>query len=394
MENLNCPVCTEQYDTGQRTPKLMPCLHTVCASCLINLNTCDSLKTRHTIGGSSTPTKPDGRPRIITGKIPNSKAISNLASILQANRPLPLQHTTEDKHETSEDSPPALPKRNAVLIAPPLKPKPPTLSTPELRRPASEPDIPRNVVFHCPVCLTVLESSFLQTNRYVLAHLRDLERLGQTEQPLPNLPVPAERNLIPENTEGGGIVFVPNLSNSRHDKRNSFVPENFWCISCAKPCGDDCDNHEHQPIEEYIQKATLSLRDMLNGVEERLVDHVKNQEATNEDFKVIFRALTKASRHLWTRNESTKEIGDSLVALKDSIDNKDDSKTHSQLALDLTAKVQNLRQLDEKLSSLETGTDSNEIYLLHQNNKLFISTSDPDKTIIITISDSSQVNDL
>lgn len=383
MENLDCPVCAEKYDTGQRTPKIMPCLHTVCASCLISLNvyTHASPRVRHSIAIPSV--SQEGKPRFISESIPNSKVISNIASIIQANPPPPLPRFTDAETESSDGSPPALPKRSSSRIGPPLQPKPLVLTKPEQLRPTSLPHIPKSV-FHCPVCLTAMESTSLQTNGNVLAHLHTLERLGEMK----NLasPVPVERASLRKQPDEG-TIYVPSFSNNDDEKRNSFVPENFWCFTCAKPCGKDCYNHQHQPVQEYVEIATSSLRDMLSGVQERLVEQKKNHEKTDETFKMVFRALNKASRHLWRRGESTKDINESLLTLKACFDSEEDSTP--QRALDLTAKVQNLRELDEKLSSLENGTGSEEIYLLHQNNKLFISTREPDQTIVITINDST-----
>ncbi|KAK8753125.1 hypothetical protein OTU49_002683, partial [Cherax quadricarinatus] len=52
--SLDCPVCLEQYDEGNRTPKMMPCLHTLCVSCVIELVT--SAKTTTTTISANTTT--------------------------------------------------------------------------------------------------------------------------------------------------------------------------------------------------------------------------------------------------------------------------------------------------------------------------------------------------
>ncbi|XP_064089056.1 uncharacterized protein LOC135203225 isoform X2 [Macrobrachium nipponense] len=312
---------------------------------------------------------------------PSSKVIANIASIIQANPPPPLQRFTDAETESSDGSPPALPKRNTTRVGPPLKPKPEEL------RPRSEPSIPK-CTLQCPVCLTIMESTSLQTNGNVLAHLSILERLGGNMKNLAS-PVPAERVSLKKQPDEGAID-VPGSSNNEedNDKRNSFVPENFWCFTCAKPCLEDCANHQHQSLKEYVERATSNLSDTLNGVHKRLAEQKKNHEKTDEAFKVVFRALNKASRHLWKRGENSKGINESLLALKACLLREEASTP--QRALDLTAKVQNLRELDETLSSLENGTDSEEIYVFHQNNKLFISTREPDQTIVITINDSSE----
>ena len=34
---LECPVCTERYDRQQYYPKMLPCMHTLCATCILRL---------------------------------------------------------------------------------------------------------------------------------------------------------------------------------------------------------------------------------------------------------------------------------------------------------------------------------------------------------------------
>ncbi|XP_042879450.1 pollen-specific leucine-rich repeat extensin-like protein 1 isoform X2 [Penaeus japonicus] len=91
-ESLDCPVCFERYDVGPRTPKMMPCLHTVCATCILDL--------------------------------------------------LTLKH----------------------------------------QQGASEPEIPKGQDVTCPLCRETISSDKLQTNRYIVAHLRHVIRLeGMTD---------------------------------------------------------------------------------------------------------------------------------------------------------------------------------------------------------------------
>lgn len=94
-ETLECPVCLESYDNAGRTPKMMPCLHTVCISCVLDL---------------------------ISGDVRKTTA----------------------EHQTQE---------------------------------SEEPVIPSGKTLACPLCRESISSNKLQTNRYILAHLRDKHRL-------------------------------------------------------------------------------------------------------------------------------------------------------------------------------------------------------------------------
>ncbi|XP_068245835.1 uncharacterized protein [Palaemon carinicauda] len=94
-ESLDCPVCFERYDNNVHTPKIMPCLHTICVSCTLE---------------------------VITGN-----------------------------------------ERQTTVEAQPVECK--------------EPTIPSGKRFLCPFCREHISSDRLQTNRYILAHLQDLNRL-------------------------------------------------------------------------------------------------------------------------------------------------------------------------------------------------------------------------
>jgi hypothetical protein len=38
MEELQCTICSQEYDTEERTPRLLPdCGHTLCTKCLKDL---------------------------------------------------------------------------------------------------------------------------------------------------------------------------------------------------------------------------------------------------------------------------------------------------------------------------------------------------------------------
>ncbi|XP_064111136.1 uncharacterized protein LOC135218628 isoform X2 [Macrobrachium nipponense] len=94
-EALECPVCFESYDNAGKTPKMMPCLHTICVSCILDL---------------------------ISGNARNTTA----------------EYQTKD---------------------------------------SKEPVIPSGKTLMCPLCRESIGSNRIQTNRYILAHLRDKHRL-------------------------------------------------------------------------------------------------------------------------------------------------------------------------------------------------------------------------
>ncbi|KAK7072458.1 hypothetical protein SK128_002108, partial [Halocaridina rubra] len=243
---LDCPICMEQYNTQQRTPKMMPCLHSVCAHCLFDIATAatppdkKSVEDTNTVQNSETSitsmanqSAEDENSKNKSRGYLNSEAISNVASTL-IWRSCTLPRPASWNIQSMEDQPPPIPSRNQRRTAPPLRPK----STSVLKHRSflgmREPEIPRNIVFQCPICRTSVDSSKLQTNRYVIAHLKDLQRFKREHEPSS----PVCRN-------------AP-LDQSREYVENAmiYIPENNWCNTCVKPCSADCSNHSYKPLHE------------------------------------------------------------------------------------------------------------------------------------------------
>ncbi|KAK7081393.1 hypothetical protein SK128_002646, partial [Halocaridina rubra] len=296
----------------------------------------------------------------------NSEAISNVASTL-IWRSCTLPRPASWNIQSVEDQPPPIPSRNQRRTAPPLRPK----STSVLKHRSflgmREPEIPRNIVFQCPICRTSVDSSKLQTNRYVIAHLKDLQRFKREHEPSS----PVCRN-------------AP-LDQSREYVENAmiYIPENNWCNTCVKPCSADCSNHSYKPLHEYGKNVYSTLHSMVNNLEDRLAQHSDSLDKMDVAFKSVFQALTKASRHLWHINQSTQDMKEKVTTLRENINNKNPVTT-PQEAIMYTAKIAEARQVGEELAVLENGTHSDEIFIWQQNNKLYVSTKEPDQTIIIT----------
>ncbi|XP_047477710.1 tripartite motif-containing protein 2-like isoform X5 [Penaeus chinensis] len=136
-ESLDCPVCFEQYNDGSRTPKMMTCLHTVCACCVLDL-----------------------------------------------------------------------------------------LGLGNQRQGASEPEIPKGQSVQCPICRQNILTDKMQTNRYIVAHLRHLIRLGSLDD-----------------------------GETQHKHAQATAPpsgenldEDLWCRTCEEPARKLCIDHEVVPL--------------------------------------------------------------------------------------------------------------------------------------------------
>ncbi|KAG7166269.1 E3 ubiquitin-protein ligase TRIM56-like, partial [Homarus americanus] len=388
QEYLDCPICLEQYDEGLRTPKMMPCLHTFCASCLVELISPSTSQQKSNVipsseiynlqdVPSSNSSKYDQRRHsnvsAITNTLQNNRAHPTLRRMsghgpsttltrhpcdplpctptVPTTRPLSFptpipRHAPTPPPLPSPTSPPALPARNSGQGGPPaperpqkkpnippLKPKPAVIDQ-------KEPKIPRNEVVQCPLCRTLINTSQLQTNRYVVAHLRDLARLEILRKP-------EKQSELLATTKPPNKAVPPSIA-------PDLKVEEFWCITCDVPARDHCTSHELSPIQQWVETLGVSLAELQRRVERRINTYSSYLDSTDEDVKVVFTSLNKASRHLWKSRQEVQEMT-------------------------------SLRALEEQVGIMEMGAESNEVYIYRQNNKLYVSTCQPDRTIIITI---------
>ncbi|XP_042227120.1 translation initiation factor IF-2-like isoform X2 [Homarus americanus] len=460
-EYLDCPICLEQYDEGLRTPKMMPCLHTFCASCLVELISPSTSQQKSNVIPSSEiynlapapaagtrPTNPirglysllgRGSTQVLSSQehdnhvyddptpqqedVPSSNSskydqrrhsnVSAITNTLQNNRahptlrrmsghgpsttltrhpcdPLPCtptvpttrplsfptpipRHAPTPPPLPSPTSPPALPARNSGQGGPPaperpqkkpnippLKPKPAVIDQ-------KEPKIPRNEVVQCPLCRTLINTSQLQTNRYVVAHLRDLARLEILRKP-------EKQSELLATTKPPNKAVPPSIA-------PDLKVEEFWCITCDVPARDHCTSHELSPIQQWVETLGVSLAELQRRVERRINTYSSYLDSTDEDVKVVFTSLNKASRHLWKSRQEVQEVKDQLCDGADEPANNDPR----QRAIALSHRMTSLRALEEQVGIMEMGAESNEVYIYRQNNKLYVSTCQPDRTIIITI---------
>ncbi|XP_045581047.1 uncharacterized protein [Procambarus clarkii] len=448
--SLDCPVCLEEYDEGQKTPKMMPCLHTVCVSCIIELVTSSAttatsgltsdhiyvvrsrdergrseeeagqrVEAQHHQAGtqhiydeplqqsaSGHTSSVASTPSVINGNLMNVRAIAAFANIMQTNRSHPAlrrlstqtastsiipRHPRDPLPTTPPDpktlpsptSPPALPARKAGLGAPPAPERPQKRASnpPIMPKPytvAKEPEVPRNREVLCPLCRSLVNTSQLQTNRYVLAHLRDLARLqalhtAQPPRPTTNPTRPPIANHPP----------LPTPSQKTLPTAPSFIAEDFWCISCDAPCQVGCVGHELSPIKQWVGTLETSLADLQRRAEQHLNAYSTDLDQTDADVKIIFQSLSKATKHLWKSRQLVQEVRGELRGLAQRPTTQDPT----QHALALSTKISEVRALDERVGAMEIGVESSEVYIYRQNNKLYLSTCQPDRTIIITVSE-------
>jgi uncharacterized protein YbaR (Trm112 family) len=62
-EALECPICTEQYDTEARCPRLLPCGHTSCTECLVGMTIDSAIACPQCRRDAAVPTGASGLPK-------------------------------------------------------------------------------------------------------------------------------------------------------------------------------------------------------------------------------------------------------------------------------------------------------------------------------------------
>ncbi|KAK8718699.1 hypothetical protein OTU49_014537, partial [Cherax quadricarinatus] len=143
--------------------------------------------------------------------------------------------------------------------------------------------------------------------RYVLAHLRDLVRLQALHRANPP---PIIRPTLPTaTTTSSPTTPTPQPS------APSFIPGNFWCISCDAPALDDCVTHELSPIQQWVGTLGTSVCDLQRRVEHHLNAYSTDLDDTDTDVKIVFQSLSKASRHLWKSRQDVQKVRDELSVL-------------------------------------------------------------------------------
>ncbi|XP_042891257.1 optomotor-blind protein-like, partial [Penaeus japonicus] len=309
QESLDCPVCLEEYDSSKHLPKMMPCLHTVCASCVLDLIRSRNLHKSPTMMTTSEPIIAPNRSNtqgINTNHMNtntnhmntntnymytntnymntntnhmntntnymytnnNTAAINTLATLMQ--RHPPLRRLSEQGRPPPVNivrrEPSAAPPQGVFLkapasrtrpcVSPPAPPvasyvaspvasfvaspvgsplsspvgspvSPPTAPPPVMTKPqAKELVIPKDLGVQCPLCRVVINTSSLQTNRYVMAHMKDLARL--------------------QRASSSGVSHSALCSSAAESE---FLPENFWCLACASPAKSACRGHDVSPLQ-------------------------------------------------------------------------------------------------------------------------------------------------
>ncbi|KAG7173231.1 Myosin heavy chain 95F-like [Homarus americanus] len=161
-ESLDCPVCLEHYNEDLHTPKMTPCLHTLCASCVVDL---------------------------VSSAYPNNSQRGS------------------DPGQRSK-----------------------------------KPQVPKGKVVMCPLCRENMNTDRLQTNRYVLAHLRDLERLKALHH--------GEQQ--PDQQQQEAVTVLPHwLDNQQHDQ--------IQTVTVPVYQHGRQDKHRHKYLHTYQHQSTEPL---------------------------------------------------------------------------------------------------------------------------------------
>ncbi|XP_063888450.1 WAS/WASL-interacting protein family member 3-like isoform X3 [Scylla paramamosain] len=314
-EALDCPVCLESYNEGLHTPKMMPCLHSPSVHPASPTSLSTATEATNPLTDNTMPQAgPESRFRLAFARfasqpdLTNMNTSENLTNQERGHHPplrrvagqgprSPTPPTTpasasRQPHDPLPPTPPALPP-----IAPPItrpspshRPKSSTVKRPEVSPPlppklggttqAPEPHIPRDVIVQCPLCRSEVSTSKLQTNRYVLAHMRDLARLSILS-PLSPFPAPS-----------GNQSLSPSAPH-----------EDYWCEDCKQLATDACSKHELLPLLEWVETQKATLESLHMAVEDQLTKHTTYIEDLRVAMKGIYYALNKATKWVCVGDE-------------------------------------------------------------------------------------------
>ncbi|XP_063601139.1 uncharacterized protein LOC134777235 [Penaeus indicus] len=198
------------------------------------------------------------------------------------------------------------------------------------------------------------ESNALQSEwyikKYIVAHMEHVARLGHLEPPL---------------------------------TATSESTQDFWCCAWSCLSRASCRNHDVQPLQMWIEDARAHKKEFLNTLREPLHERMSHIEKMESFVKPAFHALTKASRKLWLDRQALQEVAETLDTLQE---NDSTVETPAQQALSLN---EEMAQLGKLWSDIEEESKDGETSLFSHNNKLFISTQHPDRTIVVHIGEES-----
>ncbi|KAK8383784.1 hypothetical protein O3P69_015909 [Scylla paramamosain] len=140
-EALDCPVCLESYNEGLHTPKMMPCLHTLCASCIANLTSTATEATNPLTDNTMPQAGPESRFRLAFARfasqpdLTNMNTSENLTNQERGHHP-PLRRVAGQGPRSP--TPPTTPASASRQPHDPLPPTPPALPpiAPPITRPS------------------------------------------------------------------------------------------------------------------------------------------------------------------------------------------------------------------------------------------------------------------
>ncbi|XP_018014546.1 uncharacterized protein LOC108671504 [Hyalella azteca] len=294
--SLDCPVCMEAYNTDNHLPKMMSCLHTTCADCIVNMTRVKATNTENAPQPAGTQTEERVEPSREATLTPDQFFADLRASLmLRQTRPtvvtqrrvaLPSRSVPSTVRYTVA-SPLERPGVFRSLGASVASPKP-VVKT-QTSRLVKE--IPKNVEFFCPICRAKINTNNVQTNRYIIAHLEDLERLKNAKPQ-----IPAE--LKPEPP----AVFPRQVRTSNIQKIDAIKSD--WCEEChALATVNKCTNHERIPLAEWNESQSVKLR-------ERTLQMEKKADMQKENLLVLegeLRTILATTGTLLSKVESQRK---------------------------------------------------------------------------------------
>lgn len=342
QETLDCPLCQEQYDMATKVPILMPCQHTVCESCVLRL----------VISREPTSEVTESGPiyeNIHANATRANASLDALANVIRQHPPLrkvgshdqSLQgHFLQSRDRSFAHRSVSLPYGDSAPLSAGAGPKPR----------AQKAAIPEEKRIQCPVCRTAINTSSLQTNRYVVAHMRAVGRLG-TAPPAP---------------------------------RSEFLPVNFWCEDCSSLAKGTCRSHAVRALQKWVEDMRANKKDSLNTQSKLLREHTTEVDNLESIVKTALHALSLASRKLWSDRQALQEVGESLKALQE---NGSPGQTLAKQAISLSKEMEALSQVERFFPAAAGGAGSEEVALRPHGGGLLISTQNPDRSVLVNISE-------
>ncbi|XP_042882506.1 uncharacterized protein LOC122265877 [Penaeus japonicus] len=140
---------------------------------------------------------------------------------------------------------------------------------------------------------------------------------------------------------------------------------------------------------EWVETKGAFKDELSKTVSKRLGEYTQQLQETETMVKTAFHALTKASRRLWADHQTAQDVAETLKTLQE---NESTGETPLLQGVSISEKLEILRQLEKRVTELENGATCTDVFQWRHDNKLFISTRQPERTIVVTVNEGFNVD--